>query len=474
MSDLDNNPNKYNELRSNYKYYIDSYNALYQLKTENEEDLNLIYKIIKTELIDSKKYLSTNAIMDILNIIPYNNHYTKSYLSLIKLISDDYHVKEVSNAKLISNFLFFKEYTFKLDKSNVFEKIKSGDLDIHIENTIYRAIIYNDKERVIFFTERDGFDKNQKLKYEFYPVSIEGLSLLELCCYHGTVDCYKLLRSKFNSEITQRCLKFSFLGGNQEIVSECLKYQKPDEECMKYAIISHNNDFVTFLMNEYNIQIDLYYCGIYNNLESFLVYFDQTNDFKNCFIYSAMFNIPSLCGYFLSFGANINDKDDDRNTALHYAAGCNCKEVVDFLISHGANIHEKDEDGNTSLHKAAEYNSKETTEALISFGANIDEKNIFGNTALHNAALKNCKETAEILISHGANINEKDEDGETALHYTARSNNEETAEILISHGANINEKDKCGNTALHMAVLKNSKETIEVLISHGANINEKK
>ncbi|EAY18362.1 hypothetical protein TVAG_045640 [Trichomonas vaginalis G3] len=86
MSEQDVNPSKYSELQSTFKYNIDIYNALYQLKTENEEDLNSIYKIIKTELIDSKKYLPKNIIRDILDIIPYNNRYTKSYLSLAKLI----------------------------------------------------------------------------------------------------------------------------------------------------------------------------------------------------------------------------------------------------------------------------------------------------------------------------------------------------------------------------------------------------
>ena len=41
------------------------------------------------------------------------------------------------------------------------------------------------------------------------------------------------------------------LGEKLEIMSECLKYQNPNEKCMEYAIISHNIDFVTFLMNEY-------------------------------------------------------------------------------------------------------------------------------------------------------------------------------------------------------------------------------
>ncbi|EAY12368.1 hypothetical protein TVAG_246000 [Trichomonas vaginalis G3] len=358
--------------------------------------------MIKTELIDSKKCLPTYVIRDILHIIPYNNRYTKSYLSLAKLISDEYHVKEVNTVIHISNFLFYKEYGIKLDKYDNFEKDNFKNLDIHTENTIYRAIMNNDLEIFISFTEREGFDKYQILQSNLYPYTKEGYSLLELCCYHGAVDCFKFLRTKFNSRITEICLQFSFLGGNPEIMNECLKNKKPDKKCMEYAIISHNIDFVTFLKNEYNMGIDIEYCGIFNNLESFLVHFDQTNDIRRCFVYSAIFNIPSLFEYFLSQGVNIN---------------------------------EKNEDGKTALHIAAFYNNIEAVEALISYGANVNEKDNYGKTALHSAAYYNCKETAEVLISHGANINEKDEDGETALQTAARKNNIEIVEVLISHKA---------------------------------------
>ncbi|EAX94175.1 hypothetical protein TVAG_315810 [Trichomonas vaginalis G3] len=308
MSEQDTHPNKFNILRSMYKYYIDSYNALYQLKTENEGELNSIYKMIKTELIDSKNYSPQNIIKDILSIIPFNNRYTKSYLTLAKFITDDYQVTEVTKVSVVSNFIFYKEYGIKLDKSADFEKNKLINLNIHTENTIYKAIMYNDIERFIFFIESDGFDQDQKFECSLYPNSKEGYSLLELCCYHGAVDCFKLLITKFDPEITEKCLELSFLGGNQEIMNKCLKYQKPNKDCMNYAIISHNIDFVSFLVNEFDIEINLYYCGNYNNLETFLVYYDQSNDVNRCFVYSASFNILSLCEYFLSYGANINEK----------------------------------------------------------------------------------------------------------------------------------------------------------------------
>ncbi|EAY07232.1 hypothetical protein TVAG_050480 [Trichomonas vaginalis G3] len=182
MSDQDSNQSKYSKLRSVYKYYIDSYDALYQLKTEKEEDLNSIYKMIKTNLIDSKKRLPQIIIKDILGIVPYNNRYTKSYLYLAKLVSDDYQIKEVCNVEYVSNFLFYKEYGIKLDKSVNFEKIKSENLDILKENTIYKAIMNNDLEVFISFTEREGFAVNQTLRSSLYPYSYYGYSLLELCC----------------------------------------------------------------------------------------------------------------------------------------------------------------------------------------------------------------------------------------------------------------------------------------------------
>ncbi|EAY11548.1 ankyrin repeat protein, putative [Trichomonas vaginalis G3] len=466
MSDQDVYQNKYSELRNIFKYYIDSDNALYQLKTEKEEEITSIYKMIKTELIDSKKYTPKKVINDILSIIPYNNRYTKSYLEIAKHLSDEYHVTEVDKERLTSNSVFYGVY---------FQSSCFNFSDYQSENTIYGSIMRNDKEKFICFTEREGFDKSQKITSSLFPLHKE-YSLLELCCFYGAVDCFKLLRTKFNSEITKTCLNFSFLGGNQEIMSECLKHQEPDNECMSYAIISHNIDFVTYLMNEYNIKIDLYDCGKYNNLESLLVYFDQTNDVKTCFIFSIKYNILPLFEYFISHGVdiygNMNDKDEDKIVAIHYAAKYS-KEIVELLISRGADINIKDKDEKTALHHAVEYGNQETAELLISHGANINEKDKDGNSALYYAAEINSEKIAELLISHGANINEKYYYEKTALHVAAENNNKKIVEPLISHGANVNEKDKYGRTALHFAAEYDYHKTIKILISHDANINEK-
>ncbi|EAY21604.1 ankyrin repeat protein, putative [Trichomonas vaginalis G3] len=466
-------PTKYDELISIYKYHINIYNALYRLKTGNNEELNSIYKLIKIELIETRKYPPPKIIKDILDIIPYKNRYAKFYLELAKIISTDYDVTKVNSISLISNFLFYNEYRINLDKTQDFVNMRLINLDIHKEDPIFRAIMNNDFNEFISITGSEHFDDLQKLESDLYPGDFKEYSLLELCCYHGAVDCFKILRTKFESKITPLCLILSFLGGNSEIMSECLKDQKPDKECMKYAIISHNIDFVTFLMNEYHVEINLIECGLYNNLDSFLVYFDQTNDINSVFVRSAMFEIPSLCRYFLSLGSDINTKDKNGVLALNVAAGCTCNEMVELLISLGANINGKDKNGRTALYIAIFENNKEIVETFLSHGANINEKDEQGKTYLHTAAIKGSKKAAELLLSHGANINEKDKYGSSALFYAILNNKKEVAELLLSHGANINEKDKYGSSALFYAILNNKKEVAELLLSHGANINGK-
>ncbi|EAY06190.1 hypothetical protein TVAG_099010 [Trichomonas vaginalis G3] len=160
------------ELRSIYKYYIDAYVALYQLKTEKEE-LNTIYKMIKTELLKSMKYLPKNIIRDILDFIPYNNRYTKSYLSPVKCIFDDFHVTDVNNVEDISSFLFYKEYGIKLYKNDNLKEFESVNLDIQTEKAIFGMLC--------IMTKKNG-DKQTALHY---AVANSSKEIVELLVSHG-------------------------------------------------------------------------------------------------------------------------------------------------------------------------------------------------------------------------------------------------------------------------------------------------
>ncbi|EAY12029.1 ankyrin repeat protein, putative [Trichomonas vaginalis G3] len=470
----------YEDLMDMCQDFIYVYDTLYKLKTFNKKEINKIYLDIKGLLLETKQ-ASPNQILTIISTAMIHNiKYLKQYKAIFNKIYKEYHPifthNELKNIPHIlwadlsdeNGVLLSEKYIYDFARN----KYKYSTTNFMEENTIYRAIMYDDKFSFIAFIETDGFNKDQMLENDLYPS--KPLSLIELCCYHGAVNCFKYLITRFKSTITQKCLWYSFLGGNSDIIQECLKIEEPDEECMRYAIISHNIDFISFLMSEYEFEIDLYNCVIYHNLQAFLVYLDQSKYINKFFIYSVCFCIPSLCEYFLSHGADVNSKTEIGRTALHFAAEFNCIKIAESLISHGADVNAKDNDGHTVLCQAAYNNSKKIFELLISHGADINAKDNKERSNLHYAAENSSIEIVEFLISHGADVNAKDNIGFSSLLYAAYSSNLETIQLLVSHGADVNSVDISGESVLGAAIFENHKDIVEFLISHGADVNAKR
>ncbi|EAY03868.1 hypothetical protein TVAG_443560 [Trichomonas vaginalis G3] len=423
------------------KDYNDTFVSLYKLKTFQEEAIQGVYQAIKINIVESK-ILSPQQILELINIASnYNFCYIKSYLSIAKKIYDDYQPKQVKISSNRFKYLFYKEYGIIFEDTDLtlFKEYESKNYFSYVfdKNTIYNAIANDDVKQFISFSEiGENFDYSQK----FLSEDDRGYDLVELCCLYASVNCFKFLRTKFNVSLTSECLQYSFLGGNPDIMSECLKNSRLQSDCMEYAIISHNIDFVTFLMNEYRLEIDLEMCARYQNLQAFLVFLDKTKNINLCFIYSPIFSIPSLCEYFISHGADVNI---GRNTlaAIHMAAIYNCTLIIEFLFSHGADINIRDSNGYTPLHYTSHIDSKEAAELLISNGIDINAKSKQGETALHIAAQTNAINTAKILIAHGANINEKNDFGKAPLHLSSEKDYKEMVDFLITNGANINALD---------------------------------
>ncbi|EAX98377.1 hypothetical protein TVAG_357460 [Trichomonas vaginalis G3] len=352
-------------------------------------------------------------------------------------------------------------------------------------------------------------------KVDYFNSFVE-LSLVETCAYFGSVNIFYFLISNHYCKITEKCLRYSVIGGNQDIINECLKENKMKIVCFRSIIRTHNHKLLEYVLDrEIFTQDDLY--G--ENYQSTKEYDWTDKKFKP--IYEDIIRYQNLNAAFLLFKRNKyyifpwaaafpqtidifknNTFSNKLNHAdggiIHFACRSPNSDICRLLLEsynqiivnddevelegeihneerilHGLNINEKNKHGKTALCIAVRNDNKEMIEILISYGANVNEKDENGKTALHYDAYNNSKETAEVLISHGANINEKDEYGETALHIAAHENRKEIAELLISHGANINEKDKYGKTALYYAIENNCEEIAELLISHGAIINEK-
>ncbi|EAY23235.1 ankyrin repeat protein, putative [Trichomonas vaginalis G3] len=458
----------YNQMMELCQDYVECTTSLYKLHSLDDDRIDEIYNLIKANLIDSK-ILSPHKLINIIcEVYKYNNRYIRSYFKILKKIFDDYKINPISVLNRLNLYLYCKEYGIRIHES--FKSKES--LDIHEENTIYKAIMDDDKDSFVVFTEREQFDENQKLENSLYPVKTN--SLLELCCYHGAVNCFKILMTKFTLEITNLCLHYSFLSGNPEIMNECLKYVTPDQKCMKYAIISHNLDFITFLMNKYNLKIDPEDCRQNNNIQAFFVYVNEYNDLNKCFPHCSAFQIKSLFEYFLSHGVDINSKDEkDDKTALHYALKFkDDKEFIEFLISRGADIHLKDSLGRIALFYAIESSNKELVEYLISQGSDINAKDQKGRSPLHCAVTFNRKEIVEMIVSHGADLNAKDNYFEnTALHLAVTFKFPYITEYLVSQGIDINAVNRDEETPLMKAANNGSIKDAEILLKYGADID---
>ena len=219
-------------------------------------------------------------------------------------------------------------------------------------------------------------------------------------------------------------------------------------DCMKCAIISHNIDFVSFLMNEYNIQTKLLNCVVHNNIQAFLAYLDQTKNINKCFIESPGFNLPPLCEYLFSKGADINAKDESGQTALFIAVRSGNAQSAEFLISQGAEINARDKSGQTALFIAARSGNAQIAEFLISQGAEINARDDKNNTPLFEAAISNDTETIRCLLAHGADVNAINFLGYNPLFYLLKRKNNinttENAEIFFSYGVDFNLKNNDG------------------------------
>lgn len=121
----------------------------------------------------------------------------------------------------------------------------------------------------------------------------------------------------------------------------------------------------------------------------------------------------------VDFGIDVNEKNNQGQTALHEATGKSNREVENFLVKSGADLKTKDQRGQTLLHVAACYNNHSMIEFLISRGLDVNAVDKRGLTPLHVAAIwnegKSHIATIKTLLENKANIYAESWCGKTPL-----------------------------------------------------------
>jgi ankyrin repeat protein len=126
------------------------------------------------------------------------------------------------------------------------------------------------------------------------------------------------------------------------------------------------------------------------------------------------------------------------NTASTYARFVAIKQLYpetysEFKLEY--NIDNQNENGDTALIRASSRGHTEVVKFLIKEGADVNTKDIFGNTALTLASLGGYIEVVKLLLEAGADVNAKDKLGYTALTLARINGRTEIIKLLKQHGA---------------------------------------
>ena len=223
----------------------------------------------------------------------------------------------------------------------------------------------------------------------------------------------------------------------------------------------------------------------------------------------------------LEQGANIDAKDENKNTALHKATQNQHPAIVQLLLDSGADSDVRNRDGQTpfslaksclaeaiieifhrhieknkALIDAAEKGTIDRVKELLEKGANINGKDENKNTALHKATQNRRPDIVQLLLENGAYVHAKNSDFVTPLHLAknlafpeitalfsrqkatnrmllraAKNGNIDDVKEALNKGANIHAKDPEENSSLHHAVWKKHTEVSRFLIKKGANVD---
>jgi ankyrin repeat protein len=186
---------------------------------------------------------------------------------------------------------------------------------------------------------------------------------------------------------------------------------------------------------------------------------------------------PSIFEFFLTAGADVNQKDFEGNTPFLNATSGNELSMVKLLSKDVKDFNAINNEGKTALMLAVHRNSPEVVEFLLENDSTALVKDAKGNTIAYYLVASYDSRKADdydaklkLLQEKGVKMNTTQAKGHTLFHLAAKDNNLELLKHLSGFDIDVNSKNEEGLTALHLAAMKaEDGEMMKYLISKGAD-----
>jgi len=176
---------------------------------------------------------------------------------------------------------------------------------------------------------------------------------------------------------------------------------------------------------------------------------------------------------FLDHGADINKDNNESARPLQMASVFGDLETLQILCAGQSvsEINDDDNDGDSALMQAAICNHPKCLKFLAELGADVNMQNNYGRAALHNSSWQGSKDCVEILLAHGAQPNIVDKHNRTPLFFATLGESLDAVylifETLLKNNvpmAEINMRTKRNRTPLRQAAVRGFDDFIEKMI----------
>ncbi|EAX91536.1 hypothetical protein TVAG_376470 [Trichomonas vaginalis G3] len=195
-----------------YDDFIDAYDKIFHVKSV--ETIKDTYNLITDVLINKYKMSTYDILVSIVKAVRYNYRSFLIYCAILHdfLIKNPITDKEANKLTAMASYNFL---SFTKDDDDVYQLEVRYSLDsiYPLDDTVESFIMDDQIDRFKEYVSNNSLDRIRVLISDD-----EQLTPIEACAYFGSVNIFTFLTTNLHHKISPRCLQYSLIGGNTELL----------------------------------------------------------------------------------------------------------------------------------------------------------------------------------------------------------------------------------------------------------------